>query len=386
MVSQTLKNNGISLSAAVALGGLWGHSLVIWPLAATLLLPVLWSRVSHRWLAGLVPALYALVATRGLIQGSAVYFDTHLGFGGLLWLAAAIPHYLAGVLAWFSRLKMRVYVGIPLLCLWLLLPPVMLVGWTHPLLAAGLWFPRLGIGSLLGGLALMVFIAANPPRRYLFTLLALISVQAIMRHAPLPINATPNWIAHDTALPTLTRATPLAILQRQWDLQTQVNGAGVHVFPESVAGVWKDFLSNDWINTVGDDATVLMGAYQHTGVDWQNVILAINRHGSRVIYQQRLPMTAGMFNPFSKTHFVANWGGQSVVNFNGQRVGFALCFEQVVLLTMLQTTWQRPDILVAPANIWWSPRSLQLAQRQSLRLWQHWLGIPVIEAINGVKS
>lgn len=385
MLVQILKNDGLSIFLAMIIGALWGHSLSIWPLSSIILIPILWSRVSCRWLAGFVPATYALCATRGLIEGATIYFDLGQEFAVLLWLVAAVPHYFAGALAWFVNIKKRVYFGIPLLCLLLIVPPVMLVGWAHPLLAAGLWFPRLGIWSLLCCLLFIVWIAATKSRGWLLIIITLVSTQALWRNASTNINTASGWSAHHTDFHNVNASTPLSILQRQWAMQNLVNSTGIHVFPESVGGVWDNFLADSWMNAISENTTILLGAYLHE-TQWHNVIVAINQRDTRIIYKQRLPMTAGMFNPFSKTHFATHWGGQSVVNLNGQRVGFALCFEYVVLLPMLQITWQKPEIIVAPASIWWSPRSLQIAQRQSLRLWQSWLGVPIIESINGVKS
>ena len=138
--------NVLAPPAAAAIGWLWGIGIDPRPLALIGLIPVLWTLVSNRWLAGFVPACYVLAATRGLIGGSMVFFDHGALFGVILWLAAAVPHYFAGVLCWQRQRTARILCGIPLLCLALALPPVMLVGWAHPLLAAGLWLPQLHPG------------------------------------------------------------------------------------------------------------------------------------------------------------------------------------------------------------------------------------------------
>lgn len=386
MANLIFKNDAIAIFLAIGIGSLWGQSLSIWPLASIIVIPVLWSRISHRYIAGLIPAFYALFATRGLIEGSAIYFERDIGFGLCLWLIAAIPHYFAGLFAWFTKPKKRVYLGIPLLCLFLVLPPVMLVGWAHPLLAAGLWFPKAGLGSIGLCLGLMVFLAMNVSAKWRISVMVLIAIQAIYRSEAPSINTTPNWVAHHTQFPDIDTVTPLSLLQRHWTMQNQVEQPAIHVFPESVGGDWNHFLADSWQYAIPEQATVLLGAYLYQQGYWQNIVVSINKHSHEVIYTQRLPMTAGMYNPFSTTRFQANWWGKSVANVNGKRVGFAICFEHVVLWPMLQTAWQHPDIVIAPASIWWSPKSLQLAQRQSLRLWQLWLNAPIIESINGVKS
>ena len=47
------------LVAAAAIGWLWGVGINPRPLALIGLIPVLWTLVGNRWLAGFVPAFYA---------------------------------------------------------------------------------------------------------------------------------------------------------------------------------------------------------------------------------------------------------------------------------------------------------------------------------------
>lgn len=359
----------------------------MWPLVGIILMPVLWSLTRHRWSAGLVPAMYALMATRGLIESGAVYFERTEVFGVVLWLAAAIPHYLAGIVAWYAKSSRRVFIGIPLLCLLLIIPPFMLVGWAHPLLASGLVFPHAGLWSLALCLLLMIAIAHLLPKpKTLLILVGCVALQAYFRYTPPAINITPDWRVHYTDVQEVITPEPLKALRRQWSLQNMLDSEKVQVFPESVGGIWDDFLASTWTYTVPEDMTVLLGAFILQNHHWRNVVIAVNHDDASVIYTQRLPMTGGMFNPFSQTHFSADWLGDSTATVAGQRVGFAMCFEHVVLWPMIQTTAAKPTLVYAPASIWWASSQLQNAQRQSLRLWQLWLGVPVIESINGVKS
>lgn len=387
------------LLASIALGSLWGHGLAVWPLAPVILLPVVWSWAGQRWLAGLVPALYVLAATRGLIAGSEAFFARGSVFAVLLWLAAALPLWLVGMLCWHPRHLRRVVVGIPVLCLAWLLPPVMLVGWAHPLLAAGWWLPGMGIWALPLALVLLMLFAAFARHPATPVLLVLIIGQALWRHPSPAINRHADIAAHHTAFAIGTAGSPLpdrqTLLKRHWYMQAMLDdapNARIHVFPESVAGFWDDYLAMQWqgfLARAHPGKTVLLGAYRREGERPEGVVVAVNASTSRVVYVQRLPMTGGMVNPFGDRHehFVSHWFGQSHGELVGRhgvmRAGFALCFEHVVLWPMLQTTLTRPDVVIAPASIWWAPLSLQNAQRQSLRLWALWLDVPVIESLNG---
>lgn len=390
----------LPVAAAAALGWLWGVSLDPRWLMPVVLMPILWTLPNNRWIAGLVPAVYAMIATRGLISGCVVFFERGLVFALLLWIAAGVPHYLAGVVAWQRGRARRVYLGVPCLCLLLALPPVMLVGWAHPLLAAGLWFPHFGLWALPASLLLMMFIASCflPVPRFLrlrvVVLLVLISSACAQYRAP-QINTTNNYVVHHTAFNVGVHGAPrpdaLEMLKRHRQMQASVAQTlaqgRVHVFPESVGGAWDRFIEADWMHFLGHleaDTVVLMGAYREDEKYATGVLVELSAQGARDLYIQRLPMTGGMFNPFDpKRHFSAHWLASSVVNLAGERVGIAICFEHVVLLPMIQTTLAKPNVLIAPASIWWSPVQLQRAQRQSLRLWGLWLRRPIIEVING---
>lgn len=387
------------LVAAAAIGWLWGVGINPRPLALIGLIPVLWTLVGNRWLAGFVPAFYALSATRGLIGGSMMFFDRGALFGVILWLAAAVPHYCAGVLCWQRQRTARILCGIPLLCLVLALPPVMLVGWAHPLLAAGLWLPQLHPGwlALPGMLALMIIVSATlyQPRIGRCSFLLLAGGYAVAHYRAPTINTAPLVRAHQTrfAIGTYGAAPPdaLTILRRHWQMQAMLDADSLDslldVFPESVGGNWDDYLAGQWqdyLRAHHPHKTVLMGAYRRNQGRPEGIIVAITANGVRTLYTQRLPMTGGMYNPFGTeaNRFRAHWLGTSTAEVAGLRAGFAICFEHVVLWPMLQTTFSRPEIVIAPASIWWAPPQLQNAQRQSLRLWALWLGVPVIEAIN----
>lgn len=383
------------MAATILLGSLWGLSKQPYWLASSILMPVLWLHMQNRWTAGLIPTLYALTATRGLIEGGAVFFDRGTAFGIMLWLAAGLPHYLAGWLCWLGNARKRMFIGIPLFCLMLAVPPVMLVGWAHPLLASGLWFPRLGLWSPLLALLFMIVLASISfrlsSRRWQTILFAIVSVQAIARHES-PAFTAPDFTAHHTRFAIGTYGAPAAdtsaLLQRHWQMMTMLDqsDAPIHVFPESVGGYWDEFISDQWqghLRRAHPQKTVLIGAYQRINGQPQGVVLAINANQAMVFYRQRLPMTGGMFNPFAEDSFRADWFGRSTVSLGGKRLAVAICFEYVVLLPVLQATWTNPDAVIAPASIWWASRQLQQAQQQSLHLWAFWLDVPFISSING---
>ena len=379
------RNNYFAVFTAGLIGYLWGISLEILPLRAIIFIPVLWAKTSNRWIAGLVPAIYALLATRGFISGAAIFFEKSLILGIFIWLIAAIPHYLAGTLLWFKNPQYRYFLGIPLLCLVWTLPPLMFVGWANPLLSAGLWFPKLGFLALALTLVLMIFFAKVKNLKFLVLIPITVLISAYCRYEKPQINNLNGWTVHNSNFSSQPKNTAYELLERQRQLINSIKDTNtIHIFPEMVSGSWDNFLANYWISSIHSNNKVLLGAYIFENNNYHNVVIKIDKN-SKIIYRQRFPMTLGMFNPFSPTHFPIHSKEKSVINIDNQKVGFLLCFEQVILLPMLQTLRDKPNLIVASSNLWWSPKSLQLAQRQSLRLFQSLIGVPVLESINGVK-
>ena len=61
-----------------------------------------------------------------------------------------------------------------------------------------------------------------------------------------------------------------------------------------------------------------------------------------------------------------------------------VCFEQFVSWPVLQTALENPDVVLAPANLWFaSGTNLNAVREVTLRSWASLMGWSVVEAING---
>ncbi len=342
--------NMLLIAISAILGSLWGISDNEWWIAPIILMPLVWAFAKDRLIAGLTLAVYVLIATRGFIDGSAMYFAMAKWQGILLWLAAASVWLVLGSICWFQSVKRRVLIGMPLWLALLSLPPFMIVGWANPLFATALLLPQ------------------NPI-----------------------VQTSNGFTAHNTNFKIGTygnKTTSLRYLQRHWQMQSQLDEKStVDIYPESVGSFMDNFVLSHWQRQLVNypHKTVLIGGFDWQGNQPQAVIFAITDKDKKIVYRQRVPMTAGMYNPIKSNGFIANWFGNSTADINGKKVGFAICFEYVTVFPIVQLALEKPDIIIAPTSIWWSPKQLQNAQIQSLklaaRLWQK----PVLLSINGEK-
>jgi hypothetical protein len=61
-----------------------------------------------------------------------------------------------------------------------------------------------------------------------------------------------------------------------------------------------------------------------------------------------------------------------------------VCFEQFVSWPAFQTAFEDPDVVLAPANLWFAEgTNLNAVREVTLWSWAALMGWPVVEAING---
>ena len=183
-------------------------------------------------------------------------------------------------------------------------------------------------------------------------------------------------------------------LQRQRDLVTAVRHiAGtreiVVVLPESTLGFWTPTLERFWRTELqGTHATVVAGAAVIDAVGYDNVMVAIDAHGGRVLYHERMPVPVSMWRPWER------WSGETggarasffanpVVEVAGRKIAPLICYEQLVLWPLLQSMLYRPDAIVLIGNGWWTTGGTIVAiQRASAKAWSALFGVPLVISFN----
>ncbi|WP_284727979.1 carbon-nitrogen hydrolase family protein [Sphingomonas psychrolutea] len=183
-------------------------------------------------------------------------------------------------------------------------------------------------------------------------------------------------------------------LQRQRDLVTDVRQAAgtretVVVLPESTLGFWTPTLERFWRNELqGTHVTVVAGAAVVDAVGYDNVMVAIDAHGGRVLYRERMPVPVSMWRPWERwTRETggarANLFANPVVEVAGRKIAPLICYEQLVLWPILQSMLYRPDAIVLIGNGWWTTGGNIIAiQRASAKAWSALFGVPLVISFN----
>lgn len=93
-------------------------------------------------------------------------------------------------------------------------------------------------------------------------------------------------------------------LQRQRDLVATVEAAAADgardiVLPESALGFWTPTADRLWTGAMrASDAVAIAGAAVIDADGYDNVLVAIDRNGGRILYRERMPVPGAMWQPW----------------------------------------------------------------------------------------
>jgi hypothetical protein len=376
----------VAVAATIGVVGWSGNPLTL-PLA--MLFPALWAFSPSRTTAALVSAGYFLGASRGLPQGVANFYGSDLGPGIGLWVAASLIFVLVHAVLWTSRPGWGRALRYAIAAVLMSVPPFGIVGWAHPITAAGVLFPAwgwMGLGAAAIGLL------AVTTRFWPIAILILgglwICSAATWTGPIVPV----GWVGVDTQFRGANgqyagyeqqRATIARVLA------AVDAGANVVVLPESAAGIWTPTVERLWTDALRDrDVVVNAGAVivDHGGYD--NLMMAISSVGGEVLYRERMPVPVSMWQPWlalvgegggARADFFAN----PIVGFGGRRVAPLICYEQLLVWPVLQSMLHSPEVIVATGNGWWTAGiSIVAIQKSSAEAWARLFDLPLVTAFN----
>lgn len=266
-----------------------------------------------------------------------------------------------------------------------IIPPIGLVGWASPVMAAGVLFP----GMKWTGIAISMLIPAlllTPIRITAATALAATSLLANAVYTP--AKPIPGWTAvnlpHRQARDEFTQLTEnlKAIEQALSDKPDQVL-----IFPETTIQRW-----NEVTKLYADSLKRSLAQYQRfalvgttfpiegSGERLNGAVLLGTNH-KEVRYTQRVPVPLAMWNPFKKDGFRLCWDCPGTVQIGKHRAAVLICYEQLFPWTLLHSTMESPTVLLGMSSIEWTRQiSIPETQALSLRTWGRLFRLPVLVA------
>jgi hypothetical protein len=365
----------------------WSGSALALP--AAIAFPALWSMARSRRTASAVSAAYFLAASRGLPQGVAAFYQSDIWPGLILWLLASSGFVFVHAALWSRRSggckALRYMIAMILMAI----PPFGIVGWAHPLTAAGVLFPGwgwIGLAAVTAGLAIMT-------TRYRPA--AVITLGGFWLWSAAfwtPPDIGRGWQGVDLQLGhSLGRDNSLA---RHSDLVATVHlqrrpDATYMLLPESALGFWTPSVARLWRHQLtGSDLNVIAGAAVVDPEGYDNVLVRVSASESEILYRERMPVPGSMWQPWlpligNSRGAQAAFFGNPIVSVGGQRVAPLICYEQLIIWPVLQSMLHDPDLITAVGNDWWTKgTSIIGIQRASTEAWARLFDKPLIMSFN----
>lgn len=373
---------------AVAIGWAgWSGQVLTLPFA--MFFPALWAWAPNRATAATVSAAYFLAASRGLPQGVAVFFGASVWAGILLWLLASLSFVGVHAVLWTPRSVLIRVLRYLMAAVLMAAPPFGIVGWAHPVTAAGVLFPGWGwwgLTATAAGLAVMT------TKFWPAAAIALVGFwlwSVALWTEPMPPE---GWQGVDTELgAALGRENALERHRQLADMvrSRAQRGAKVVVMPESALGPLTPTVERFWIEAIaGLDLTVIAGAAVIEGRGYDNVMVEFGAAGAAIRYRARMPVPVSMWQPWrswvgESGGARASFLGDPVIEIAGRRIASLICYEQLLVWPVLQSALHRPDAVVAIANAWWATEtSVPAIQIASLKAWSRLFGLPLVTSFN----
>jgi apolipoprotein N-acyltransferase len=179
---------------------------------------------------------------------------------------------------------------------------------------------------------------------------------------------------------------------RELERGGELEGADIVILPETIIGRMNPTTLKRWRKFfepfARKDAIFIAGGEIPTdrGRKYDNAMISFEREGKSQMALQRFPVLGSMFVPFSDegaNAYLSSLGELSVMEIQGKRLGFLVCYEQFLTWPLLSLMSQKPDVIVAPANLWWcKDTSLVGIQTAAVRLWARLFGVAITACAN----
>jgi apolipoprotein N-acyltransferase len=353
-----------------------------------------------------VAFVFYLAISRGIVPGAYVFFqDGSLIRALTLWILSAGLLALPWGLLWSPKSPIKRTLRAILAPLALIPPPLGLIGWGNPLAGAGLFFPGLGWFGLILMLDLYAEAAQSVKLRRVFIVIILLAAPFLT----LSVGSERVTVGDVTILGVNTSFGRVASGSGDFDAQYErerlvfrhikerkrkgdFEGAGIVILPETIIGRMNPTTLTRWrkfLDPFAEDETVFIAGGEvptDRGRKYNNVMVSFEGEGKSQTALQRFPVPCSMFRPFSgegANAYLWSLGEISVMEIQGKRLGFLVCYEQFLTWPFLTLMSQKPDAIVAPSNLWWcGDTSLPGIQAATVRLWARLFDVPLAVSFN----
>jgi apolipoprotein N-acyltransferase len=179
---------------------------------------------------------------------------------------------------------------------------------------------------------------------------------------------------------------------REMEKDGELEGVDIVILPETIIGRGNPTTLKRWrrfLDPLAEKGTVFVAGAEIPsigGLRYDNTMISFEGSGKHQAAKQRFPVPFSMFVPFSgegANAYLSSFGELSIMELQGRKLGFLVCYEQFLVWPLLSLMSQKPDAIIAPSNLWWCRgTSLPGIQAATVRLWARLFGVVPVAAVN----
>jgi apolipoprotein N-acyltransferase len=293
---------------------------------------------------------------------------------GLLFTASAILT-LPWIALWQNDPSQRLW-RIPAALLLSAVPPIGIINWASPLIAAGLLFP----GTGLAGLAAAALAEAVWPVHPKTVAAGILAANLLYLPPPQPLGIQALNTSGSQNLFQKEESTRLVIHTSTSNLTILPEGA-VRLWTEATEAFWTETI--DRLKATNRIALIGAGLPIPNSDEFHNSVLTIGTIPT-ARFDQRIPIPIGMWKPFGPADGVPlNLTGPGTLKLGEHRLAILICYEQLLVWPMLHSALENPTLIVGISNAAWTKHTyIPAAQEACLQAWSRLFGSPYISAVN----
>ncbi|MHB8851369.1 MAG: carbon-nitrogen hydrolase family protein, partial [Acidithiobacillus ferriphilus] len=168
------------------------------------------------------------------------------------------------------------------------------------------------------------------------------------------------------------------------------SGDKVVLLPETVAGPWLPGTRAIWRPLIRwtarhPEQIVLLGADVPLAKGYLDALVKI-QDGHQTVLPDHIPVPFSMWHPWHPrdSFRMAPFSRKpETTEIDGKKVGYLICYEQLLMWPALDLYPHGIQVLLAPANDWWARGTdIPAIQRASAKAWGAFFGMPVLFAVN----
>ena len=266
----------------------------------------------------------------------------------------------------------------------LIIPPIGLIGWAHPLLAAGSLANFGVLGLMLTFCAMLLVVSDKEHSRHLGLVILIVCSISTLLIKPSISDFRVDSV--NTEYGKVDAANFVALYGVNADLHTTARRAilpnTLVVTPESLVGVWNKATEAFWASLFKEyalyNATLVLGGLDYS-YRLQNI--AIYGGAKNGIYYQHIPVPIILYNPLDRASYPLDLFPPLPEHIHTITL---ICYEQLVLWPALRQILNgKRQAVVALSNHWFTQRlSFERWQRLQSTAIARIMRVPLAYAIN----